>query len=241
MSLTASDLRELHRIHQQLSDLNDRLARGPRQVAAVENQLAGAEQRLADTKEKHKRTRMNCDERELQLKQREGKVEDLRTKLNTCSTNKEFQTLKDQIAADVQANSVLSDEILELMEQTDVEAVVVAEHDAKVKASKEKLKEVKTKVDAERGGLESERERVAINLAAAEDTLPNDIKVEYRRIADARGEDVLAPISGECCGGCFQRLTPQTFNLLLMEKPVFCKACGCLIYMPEDTSVGGSE
>ncbi|MFT7643619.1 MAG: putative nucleic acid-binding Zn-ribbon protein [Pirellulaceae bacterium] len=241
MSLTATALRELHRIHQQFADLNDRLASGPRQIKVIENQLAAAEKRLEEVKEHHKRTRMNRDQRELQLKQRESKVEDLKVKLNTCSTNKEFQMLKDQIAADIQANSVLADEILELMEQTDEEATFVADHVDKVKASQSKLNEVKTKVDSERENLESERARVGEELAKAEDALPSDIKVEYRRIADARGEGVLAAVSGECCGGCFQRLTPQTFNLLMMETPVFCKACGCLIYLPEDTSLDGDE
>ncbi len=56
----------------------------------------------------------------MQLKSREIRIEELEAKLNTAASNREFSTLKEQIAADKQANSVLSDEILETLEQIDV-------------------------------------------------------------------------------------------------------------------------
>ena len=42
-----------------------------------------------------------------------AKLDDLQAKLNMAQSNKEYQLLKDQMAADKQANSVLADEILE--------------------------------------------------------------------------------------------------------------------------------
>ena len=45
-SLTES-LRTLHRIHRQLSDLRDRLARGPKQVAVIETNVKKAEEDVA--------------------------------------------------------------------------------------------------------------------------------------------------------------------------------------------------
>ena len=53
------------------------------------------------------------------LRSGEGKILELETKLNQSSTNREYQALKDQIAADNMANSVLADEILEAMERVD--------------------------------------------------------------------------------------------------------------------------
>ena len=47
------------------------------------------------------------------------------------------------------------------------------------------------------------------------------------------GAEALAPVEGECCGGCSQTLTPQTINALRLDKPVFCKSCGRLLYLPE--------
>ena len=56
--------------------------------------------------------RVEADSKQLQMKEREEKIVNLQGKLNAAKENREYQALKDQIAADKQANVVLSDEIL---------------------------------------------------------------------------------------------------------------------------------
>jgi hypothetical protein len=75
---------------------------------------------------------------------------------------------------------------------------------------------------------------VTEELTQAERCLPADFKIDYDRISRARGEDALAQVEGETCGGCYQMLTAQTINDLLLSRPVFCKSCGALLYLPED-------
>ena len=67
-----------------------------------------------------------------------------------------------------------------------------------------------------------------------EDLLPVDLRAEYNRISEARGEEALAAVDDNVCGGCYQTLTPQTINELVLTKAVFCKTCGCLLYLSED-------
>src|SRR5262245_6862202 len=110
---------ELHRIHRQLADLRDRSAKGPKQVKAAEGAVLKLTQDLDDAKSAYKSAKVASDEKQLSLKQREAKIKDLEGKLNACKTNREFQLLKDQIAADQKANSVQSDEILESFDQLD--------------------------------------------------------------------------------------------------------------------------
>ena len=119
MSVTAAALRELHRIHQQLAELRDRLERGPKQVRAREANVALLEQRLAEAREKAKQTQVAVDRKQLDLKSGEQKVVDLRVKLNQANSNREYQSFIEQIAAAEMAGSVLSDEILEGMEKVD--------------------------------------------------------------------------------------------------------------------------
>jgi hypothetical protein len=54
MSVSVTVLRELHRIHRQLSDLNERLARGPRQVNARQANVSQQEAALAAAHERVK-------------------------------------------------------------------------------------------------------------------------------------------------------------------------------------------
>ena len=231
-SLTES-LRTLHRIHRQLADLRDRLARGPRQAQAADAAVKKTEAELAAAKDAFKHAKMAADEKQLQLKQREAKLTDLQAKLFGAQSNKEYQLLKDQMAADKQANSVLADEILEALDKLDHLQSHIKVAEENLAKSKEELAKVKKRVEESQQGLESEFGRVSSELKAAEDLLDGDFKDNYLRLSRSMGEDSLAPAEGECCGGCSQTLTVQTFNLLSLDKPVFCKNCGRMLYLPE--------
>ena len=239
MTVSADALRELHRLHQQVAELKNRLARGPKMIRAGKAALERSEAEWNQAKEHAKRAKIESDDQNLQLKQREAKIADLQRKLNECKTNTEFSALKEQIAAEGQANSVLEDEILDKLEKIDGLNAKVAEAEQAAGKAKADLAEAERRVAEQQASLESELVRVTGELEAAETSLKGDFKTEYFRIVKARGEDALAPVEGETCGGCFTTLTPQTMNELYMSKPVFCKTCGCLLYLPEDRSVGG--
>lgn len=235
MTISAAALRELHRIHRQLTDLRNRLARGPKQVRAAAANLTRLEQSFQEAKQALTRTRVASDDRQLQLKQRENRIQDLQSKLNACGSNREYQALKEQIAADEQANSVLQDEILEMLEKIDEQQAKIASIEAEQKQAGSEADKVKARVAEEHDRLEAELARVTEELRNAEKALPAEFKQTYDRISQARGEDALAEVSGNSCGSCFQMLPPQIINELLLSKPVFCKSCGALMYLPEDS------
>ena len=176
---------------------------------------------------------MASDEKQLQLKHREAKLVDVQAKLNMAQSNKEYQLLKDQMAADKQANSVLADEILEALEKIDQLQAAVKTAEANLAKTKDELAKVRKRVSDQQQGLESELARVRGELDAAEEHLEGDFKDNYLRLSHSMGEDSLAPVEGECCGGCSQTLTVQMLNLLKLDKPVFCISCGRLLYLPE--------
>ena len=238
MTVSAAALAELHRIHRQLTDLRSRLAKGPQQIKIAQLHVDKVEQEMATAKEEVQRARINSDQKELQLAEREGRIVDIKSKLNACSTNREYQAFLEQIAADEQANSVLSDEILELLDRiTELEAVVeeVNQRRSTVQLERETIQQ---RVDEAKVLLETDVARLLGELQVAEDKLPADFRKDYQRLVNARGEEALAPLDGQTCGGCYQMVTTQTVNELMMSKPVFCKACGCLLYFNEG---GGAD
>lgn len=237
MAISGSALRQLHRIHRQLTDLRERLARGPKQIAASEANVKRAEGDVAQAKLDLRNARVAADEKQLQLKSREARLKDLQVKLNQAQSNKEFQAIKEQMAADTQANSVLSDEILEALEKLDeLQAAIGVAEQGLAKAKDESAK-VRARVNDQQAGLESELARVLDELAAAEKQLPDDFRGEYLRLTKARGEDAMAVVEGNCCGGCFQMITANMESDLRLEKPVFCKSCGRLLYLSEETEI----
>lgn len=230
-------LRTLHRIHRQLSDLRDQIARGPRQIKAGEGLVAKAVADLEAVRAAMKAATMASDEKQLQLKTREANIENLEAKLNTAATNREFTMLKDQIAADKQANSVLSDEILEALDQLDQMAETVSQTEAELKKQEQEHATRVSDVEAKQQTLKSELARVEAELAEAEKGMPSSALGDYRRLIEARGEEALAPLDQDSCGGCCQTLTTQMIEELRMSNLVRCSSCDAFLYMPEDRRV----
>jgi len=241
MTVTGEALRELHRIHRQLTDLRSRIERGPRQVKAGNSSVRKLELETEQAKESLKRARITADEKQLLLKSREDRIEDLHTKLNGASSNKEFQTLKNQIAADEQANLVMQDEVFEALEKIDELAAKLTTCNDSLTTVQVETAKTRTRVESQQGTLESELARVQAELSAAEKNLPEEISDDYQRMANARGEGALAQVDGEVCGGCFQTLTTQMMNLLYLSNALFCPNCGAMMYLAEGRQVGEED
>ena len=239
--VSATTLRTLHRILKQLADLNERLDKGPRLIKAREGQVAQLDAALAKANEDLTTGKMASDQKQLQLRTGEQRIIDLNNKLNACKSNREYQALKEQIAADEMANSVLADEILEGMEKVDTLESKVGEAQKSVEQGKQELAKLAEKVAGEKEGLLTDVARLKGELEQAENALPGDFMDDYRRVVKAKGEDAMAEVTdGEYCGGCHQQLLPNQVAQISTGVSITCKVCGRLLYTPEDRTVGSS-
>jgi predicted nucleic acid-binding Zn-ribbon protein len=241
MAVTASALRELHRIHRQLTDLRERKERGPKQIRAREVNLARLADELTKLQTDHKAARIRSDQKQLLLKSGEEKVEGLKIKLNAAASNREYQALKDQIAADQMAGSVLADEILEAMEKIDELAAQIAGHKKKIAVTKEELSKAQQTVHEQVELLDTDLKRLEGQLREAEASLPSDFRQNYQRVVNSKQDDAMAEVQGDFCGGCYQQLTPNNMAELSMAVAIFCRNCGRLIYLPEDRTPSGNR
>ncbi len=176
---------------------------------------------------------MEADRKQLQLREREAKLHDWEGKMNSAKNNREFQAIKEQIAADTQANSVLSDEILEALEEIDR-----LNFEAKCLDDKQKIaladKEKTDKMIAQRmATLREELARIEASLAAAVAPLPEDFKLTYARLVSSRAHEAMAPLDDVSCGGCNTGLPPRILDKLRLAVPIPCPSCGRLLYRPE--------
>jgi uncharacterized protein len=226
-------MRTLHRILRQQADIRDRKAAGPRQVAAHTTQVSAAEAARAVVQDDAKRAKITADQKQLQLKTAEAKLRDLEGKLNACKTNREYQLLGEQIAADKMAMKVLEDEILESLERVDAVRGTLPAAEAAVQAAGKALADTKARVAAAAQELAGEESRLQSELEAHERELPADVRDVYDRVVRQKREDGLAPLEAESCGGCFRQITGNMYSELLMGRMVMCRTCGRLLYMPE--------
>jgi len=227
-------LRTVHRLLRQIADIRERIEKGPKKVKLVQQNELKFQQAVDAAKETLTQTKMAADAKQLQLGEREATIEKYKGNLNTCDSNKEFQLLKDRIAADEQANSVLSDEILELLERIDVLTEDHATTQANHEKSQQETKAMQDNVASELETLNRELTELRAELVEREKEIPTDLKVDYRRLVEKKGENALTDTDAETCGHCNQRFTTQMAAELLMRKALFCKGCGCLLYPVEN-------
>jgi predicted nucleic acid-binding Zn-ribbon protein len=236
-TVVASEImRTLHRIHTQLSDLRTRIAAGPRQIAAYTAQVEAAEAGRTGVQDDVKKAKMTTDQKQLQLKTSEAKIRDLDAKLNACKTNREYQTLTEQIAADRMATRVLEDEILEALERVDALKPAVPAAEQALAAAKRSLDESRATVEAESGRLSTEVARVRDELRAVEGELAVDVREKYERAVKHKGADGMAAVDSESCGGCCQQITGNMLSELMLGRLVQCRSCGRLLYSPETSA-----
>ena len=151
------------------------------------------------------------------MKSNEQKIKDLDTKLNTAATNREYQILKDQIAADKMANSVLEDEIIEMMEQVDAFQLkdrrgrfgCSRRHKEKVAASRKLFRTQSVSIENGIVCLEAELKQSGSRIAG------RHIPETYQRLVGKKGEDALP----EVIDGALRRLLSTGYRQRAGEYP----------------------
>jgi len=233
MNVSDSVVRNLHQHLVQIAEMKTQVERGPKQVKAANLQVEAAKNALQTCKDEIKKKKMDADRKQLQLREREAKIHVWEGKMNAAKNNREFQAIKEQIAADSQANSVLSDEILEILEEIDSLQSNSKGLDEKLKLGEAEKVKTEATVAQKLAVLTQELARVEGNLAGLEKTLEPDFMVKYQRFVSTRSEDSMAALDDVSCGGCYTGLPPRILDSLRKEQAVLCPSCGRLLYRPE--------
>lgn len=233
MSTTAASLKALHHLYLKLHDVNRKLEQGPKRIKLKEEFALQQEEKLRSFQEQVTQLKKQVQQKNLDLQSNETKILDLKAKLNTASSNKEFDIIKGQIKADEMANSVLEDEILELMDKIDAAEADVQLWVEKKDAAHQAAKEAAQNFESARDSLDEEIKECNAAIADAEHIIPENVKVQFARLVRSYGAGALAIVEGKYCSSCNFLISPQLRVELNSGKLVFCKSCGRLLYLEE--------
>jgi uncharacterized protein len=233
MPVSDAIVRRLHELLSHVADVKGQIDRGPKQIKLAQSQLQAARDAVTACKEEIKKKRMEADRKQLQQREREAKLFEWQGKLNAAANNREYQAVKDQLAADTQANSVLSDEILEILENTDALNAQLVVLSAKEKTVEADTSKAEARILERLESLKVDLARFEEELKTAESKLPEDFAETYRVLVTSRAEEAFAPLDDKSCGGCNTGLPPRTIDQLRLGNPVPCSSCGRWMYRPE--------
>lgn len=230
MSPNGLKLKEIHELRLRLQEVTGEIDRGPRQIAARQQLLDKKRAELEGLKTKLKQLRVAADQKNLQLKTNEAKIHDLQGKLNAATSNREFDALRTQIAADKMANSVLEDEILEALDGCDAMQKEIKQFEQDVVAAEGELEKFSSAVRQKEPDLKAQAAELEKQITNIETILPGEILPQYRRLVQSYGANALSPVRGTACGECYVGQRQQTIVELRAGKFVFC-TCGRLMYL----------
>lgn len=232
----AASLRELHALHERAKAIRDRLASGPKTLAAREASLAKKQAELDAARKAVKDLRAQVHKKETQLKGMQEKTSELRIKLNSIKKQNEYDGIRNQLANDNLAQSKLSDEILESMIKADEQATAVAAQEAEIQALADEVAAKKADIEAKAAEQKASLDKIDAAIVEAEAFIAEDNVEQYRRNVKQRGADAMAAVEDGACTGCYVSVTAQMMNELINgHHMVFCKTCGRILYLSEET------
>lgn len=230
MASVSEGLSKLHKLLNTLKDVGDRLSRGPRQIKLREQQVELLRQELVNREADLKQTRATADKKNLELRSKESHLADLQVKLNQASSNREYDIIKGQVAADQAAKAVLEDEIIEALERVDLVQKSIADAKADIAKAEKDIQEFAKTFESQIGTLKEQEMALQVQIADAQTVIPTTLAAEFRRLVSAHGADALAEVSGGVCSHCYVNLTPQNRVRLNSGETLFCN-CGRLLYV----------
>lgn len=240
MSVT-NQLLSLFRVDIELKGLQDRLK-------AAERFLGEQTQKLADLGDQAeslnaqirqlKATTSNAEGESERLKLR---IDELREKMNSASTNKEYKALLSEVNNLKEQRAVHDEQAIEGLEK-------IEELNAKLK----ELEESKIDRDKVRGVAETDRQKRADEIAdklaelrAKRELLvvdvPKNALVIYEELLESRGDDAMAPMEivdrkrhEYVCGSSMMSVPMEVAASLMQGKLTLSPNDGCILYLTEE-------
>jgi uncharacterized protein len=225
-------LLELQELDSQIIFLRDAREKRPRELEADRRRLDEKKKVLDGLTQEIKRIKMEADRRELDLKRNEGEVGKLQVALNQAKSNQEYQILREQIGRLQTDDSKIEEEVLKRLGE--VEGLEESKRQAEVelKAFQGEFQKKVEELNAVLRGIEGQLSELGGRRQEASGRVPREHLQLYDRVLARHRDFALARVEHQVCQGCFMSVTPQTMNLLLMDRDLQqCRNCLRILYL----------
>lgn len=206
----ASLLSEADGCEQETSRQRELLERLTAEIEALEQRRAGLERKLdAST----------------------NKVRDNRMRMTAVRTNTELLALQREIDLAKEANGVVEEELLRVMEEVETLSAQRGEVRAAVgtmeSMAEDRVAARRAEAESLRQALESENLRRE-KLAADMDPV---LRGKYEQLFERRGGNAVVAVRGGICSGCRMHIPPQLFNEVQKLRDIRqCPNCHRILY-----------
>jgi len=206
----------------------------PLEIKAIEVSFDEKKQNLANLEKKSLDLQKQRKDKELELASKEEAAKKLQSQLYSLKTNKEYQTMLQQIQDAKADGSLVEEKILILFEESDKAKKEIDLENIKIKEEEKVFIEQKKKVEIR---IKECDDRLAVLEAKRKQVAPGlDAKVfsQYERILNSRDGLAIVSVKNNSCSGCNMNIPPQVINLIKMyDNIITCEVCNRILYIKE--------
>jgi len=232
-----SNLIQLQRVDSEIYALRFEKEAKPQEIKSLEESFEQKKQSLAALEKNSLDLQKQRKDKEGELAAKEGSIKKLQGQLYSLKTNKEYQTMLQQINDAKADGSVIEDKILEVLSQMDKIKVDIEQEKQRLQVEEKVFKEGKAKVETR---IKEIDDRIAQLEGQRNQILPNvapKIMAQYERILANRDGLAIVTVKDNSCQGCNMYVPPQVINLIKMyERIITCEVCNRMLYIEEESS-----
>jgi len=228
---------ELQELDTRLSQLAHRAATLPEreQLVLVQEQDSKLQHELAQLAGQLTALRQSQSDREIEIQHLEDKVAKATSSLygGEMTSPKEATALQSEIDALSGRQSLLEDQIIEIMEEIEP----FAKEESRIEAARSdfqlQISDLEQRISAQATEIESEQESVTAEKRAAEDRAGPQLSALYVENRKRMGDHTaVGRLVGTSCGACFLEIAAVEIDRvrrLPSNEPSECPECGALL------------
>jgi predicted nucleic acid-binding Zn-ribbon protein len=210
-----------------------RIVRGelPLEVQDLEDEIAGLETRISNYQEETDSLKKQVAEKKIAIKESETMIKKYEQQQNDVRNNREYDSLSKEIEFQTLEIQLSEKRIKEftfkldtIKEEISKSKEILSERKNDLSAKKAELNDIVADTQKDENAL---IKRSTENQKYIEDRLLN----AYQRIRkNARNGLAVVHIERDACGGCFNKIPPQSqLDIRMHKKIIVCEYCGRII------------
>ncbi len=224
----------LQELDSEIYALNNEKEAKPLEIKAMEVSFEAKKQNLASIEKKSLDLFKQRKDKELELASKEEAAKKLQSQLYSLKTNKEYQTMLQQIQDAKADGELVEEKVLMLFEECDKVKKEIEQENIKIKEEEKVFIEQKKKVESR---IKEIDDRLEVLQAQRKQVTPGvDPKVFslYERVLNSRDGLGIVSVKDNSCSGCNMNVPPQVINLIKMYDTIItCEVCNRILYIKE--------
>jgi len=225
---------ELQGLDSRIFRLEDELESIPETIKNADEAFKEMNANLKKLEDGLKALQMKRKDKEGDLEAKEGMIKKYQTQQFQVKTNKEYTALQDEIGRVKADNSIIEEEVINILDQMDAENKKIQKEKEFLKVEEVRLNEDKKRLNEDASRCKAELEVLKKERADLTHRVDKGMLSKYERLIKNRDGLAIVPVSGEACQGCHRVMPPQVINEIRMKKElVFCENCTRILYIEE--------